>query len=94
VSSSIRVVDKNFREISGDKIKVCEKTAGPRRGNFSDLNSACSKALFPLKIFQIQDMLIENRFLATFRDRSTRPISLKDEMLKIIFQLNNCTGFS
>ena len=78
------------REISGDKIKVCEKTAGQRRGNFSDLNSACSKALFPLKIFQIQDMLNENRFLAAFRE----PISLKDEMLKIIFQLNNCTGFS
>ena len=27
-------------EISEDKIAVCEKTAGLRSGNFSDLNSA------------------------------------------------------
>jgi hypothetical protein len=27
-------------EISEDKIAVCEKIAGLRRGNFSDLNSA------------------------------------------------------
>jgi hypothetical protein len=43
-------------EISGDKIAVCEKTAGLRIGNFSDLNSACSKVLVPVKIFQFQDM--------------------------------------
>jgi hypothetical protein len=29
--------------ISEDKIAVCEKTAGLRSGNFSDLNSACWK---------------------------------------------------
>ena len=28
-------------EISEDKIAFCEKTAGLRSGNFSDLNSAC-----------------------------------------------------
>ena len=34
------------------KIKaVCEKTAGLRCGNFSDLNSACLKVLVPVKIF-------------------------------------------
>ena len=40
-------------EISEDKIAFCEKTAGLRSGNFSDLNSACSKVLVPVKIFQI-----------------------------------------
>ena len=41
------------REISEHKIAVCEKTAGLRNGNSSDLNSACSKVLVPVKIFQI-----------------------------------------
>jgi hypothetical protein len=40
-------------EISEDKIAVSEKTAGLWSGNFSDLNSACSKVLVPIKIFQI-----------------------------------------
>jgi hypothetical protein len=53
-------------EISEDKIAVCEKTAGLRRGKFSDLNSACSNVLVPIKIFQFQDMLNENRFLGPF----------------------------
>jgi hypothetical protein len=53
-------------EISEDKIAVCEKTSGLRCGKFSDLNSACSKVLVPIKIFQFQDMLNENRFLGTF----------------------------
>jgi hypothetical protein len=48
------------REISEDKIAVCEKTAGPRSGNFSDLNSACLKVLVRVKIFQIQDILNES----------------------------------
>ena len=34
-------------EISEDKIAVCEKTAGLRHGNSSDLYSACSKVLVP-----------------------------------------------
>ena len=42
---------------------ICEKTAGLRSGNFSDLNSACSKMLVTVKIFQFHDMLNENRFL-------------------------------
>ena len=40
-------------EIIEDKISFCEKTAGLRSGNFSDLNSACWKVLVPVKIFQI-----------------------------------------
>jgi hypothetical protein len=55
-------------EISEDKI------AGLRCGKFSDLNSACSKVLVPIKTFQFQDMLNENRFLGTFRGHSKRPI--------------------
>jgi hypothetical protein len=62
-------------EISEDKIAVCEKTAGLRCGKFSDLNSACSKVLVPIKIFQFQDMLNENRFLGTFGGHSKRPIT-------------------
>ena len=38
---------------------ICEKTAGLRSGNFSDLNSACSKMLVTVKIFQFHDMLKE-----------------------------------
>ena len=64
-------------EISEDKIAVCEKTAGLRCGKFSDLKSACSKVLVPIKIFQFQDMLNENRFLGTFRGHSKRPNSFK-----------------
>ena len=48
--------EKSCREISEDKIAVCGKTAGLRSGNFSDSNSACSKVLVPVKIFQFQDM--------------------------------------
>jgi hypothetical protein len=55
--------EKNFLEISEDKIAVCEKPAGLRSGNFSDLNSACSKVLVPVKIFQFEDMGNENYFL-------------------------------
>ena len=58
--------------ISEDKIAVCEKTAGLRSGNFSDLNSACQKVVVPVKIFQFQDMLNENRFPDTFRGHSKR----------------------
>jgi hypothetical protein len=66
-------------EISEDKIAVCEKTAGLRCGKFSD--SACSKVLVPIKIFQFQDMLNENRFLGTFRGHSKRPTSLTSKMV-------------
>ncbi len=55
------------------KLAVCEKTAGLLCGKSSDLNSACSKVLVPIKIFKFQDMLNENRFLGTFRGQSKRP---------------------
>ena len=57
---------------SENKIAVCEKTAGLGSGNFSDLNSACQKVVVPVKIFQFQDMLNENRFLDTFRGHTKR----------------------
>jgi hypothetical protein len=38
------------------------------------LNSACSKVLVPVKIFQFQDMINENRFLGTFRGHSKQPV--------------------
>ena len=41
VPLSIRVVD----------VAVCEKTAGLRSGDSSDLDSACLKALVPVEIF-------------------------------------------
>ena len=46
--------EKNCRPISEDKIAVCEKTAGLRSGNSSDLDSACLNVLVPVKIYQIQ----------------------------------------
>jgi hypothetical protein len=52
--------EKNCCEISEDKIAFCEKTAGLRRGKFSDSNSACLKVLVPVKIFPFQDMLNES----------------------------------
>ena len=64
---------KNCREISEDKIAVCEKTAGLRSENFSDLDSACLKLLVPLKIFQNYDMHNENRILYNFRGYNIRP---------------------
>jgi hypothetical protein len=78
VSSSIRVVEqrKFSREISENKIAVCEKTQGLRSGNFSDLNSACSTVLVPVKIFQFQGVHYENRFLGTFQGHSKRSMNL------------------
>ena len=51
--------DKICREFSEHKIAVCEKTAGLRSGNSSDLNSACSKVLVPVEIFLFSDMHYE-----------------------------------
>ena len=45
--------EKIYREISEHKMAACEKTAGLRRGDCSDLNTACLKVLVPVKIFQI-----------------------------------------
>jgi hypothetical protein len=52
--------EKICHEITEDKIAVCKKTQGLRSGNFSDLNSACSKVLVPVKIFQFHDMHYES----------------------------------
>ena len=52
--------EKICHEISEDKITVCKKTQGLRSWNFSDLNSACSKVLVPVKIFQFHDMHYES----------------------------------
>ena len=65
---------KYCREISKNKIAVCEKTAGLRSGNSSDLDSTCLKALVPVEIFQFSDMHYESRFLDTFRGHNIRPI--------------------
>ena len=66
--------EKNCREISKDKIAVCEKTAGLRSGNSSDLDSACLKVLVPVEIFQFSDVHYESRFPDTFRGHNIRPI--------------------
>ena len=67
--------ETNCREISEHKVAVCEKTAGLRSGNSSDLNSACLKALVPVEIFQFSDMYaLRNHFLDTFRGHTIRPI--------------------
>jgi hypothetical protein len=52
--------EKVSREIRENKIAVCEKTQGLRSGNFSDFNSACSKVLVPVKIFQFHHMHYES----------------------------------
>ena len=44
--------EKKCREISEDKTAVCDKTAGLRSGDSSDLDSACLRVFVPLKIFQ------------------------------------------
>ena len=43
--------EKICREINEHEIAVCEKIAGLRSGNSSDLNSACLKVLVPVEIF-------------------------------------------
>ena len=75
--------EKNCREISKDKIAVCEKTAGLRSGNSSDLNSACLKALVCVEIFQFSDMHYESRFLETFRGHNIRPTSCSNFVARI-----------
>ena len=64
-------------EISEDKIAVCEKTAGLRRGTFLDSNSACLKVLVPVKIFQFQDMLNESERYQDAANGLFQTISLK-----------------
>ena len=57
---------KKLSKICEDKIVVCEKTAGLRCGNFSDLNSACYKVLTPVKITtERSDTDDDNKVIAT-----------------------------
>ena len=44
--------EKKCHDISEDKTAVCEKTAGLRSGNSSDLDSACLIVFVPVTIFQ------------------------------------------
>ena len=76
--------EKSCRGISKDKIAVCEKTAGLRSGNSSDLDSACLKALVPAEIFRFLDMHYESRFLDTFRGHNIRPRYRKRHMIQYI----------
>ena len=43
--------EEKCHDISEDKTAVCEKTAGLRSGNSSDLDSACLIVFVPVKIF-------------------------------------------
>ena len=52
--------EKHCREISEHKIAVCEKTAGQRSGNSSDLDSASLKVLVPVNIFQFSTMKLKD----------------------------------
>ena len=55
--------EKKRHDISADKTTVSEKTAGPRSGNSSDLDSACLRVFVSVKIFQFEYIQNENRFL-------------------------------
>ena len=57
--------EKICREISEYKIAVCEKTAGLRSGNSSDLNSACSKVLVSEKYFRSKTCLMKLNDIGT-----------------------------
>ena len=56
---------KNCREISEDKIAVCERTGSTSWELFGSRFSAL-KMLVPVKIFQFSDMHSENSFMDTF----------------------------
>ena len=77
--------EKFFCKNSGDKIAVCERTAGQLSRKFSDLNPACKKALVPVKIFQFQDMCNENHFLDTFWSHSKWPMTKITTVSRLAF---------
>jgi hypothetical protein len=52
-------------EIREDKIAFCEKTAGLRSGNFSYLNSACSKVYLRSKACFIRRILVASNAIQT-----------------------------
>ena len=59
--------------ISEDKIAVCEKTAGLRSGNFSDLNSACQKVVVHVVIIaDIFGKTTDNIFESGFSDADSK----------------------
>ena len=62
--------DKICREFSEHKVAVCEKTAGLRSGNSSDLNTACLKVLVLVEIFQFSDMHYETETISGLNRRS------------------------
>ena len=72
--------EKVSREIRENKIAVCEKTQGLRSGNFSDLNSACSKVLVSVKIFQFHHMHYESE---RYRDAANGLNVLKAELVNM-----------
>ena len=80
--------EQNCREISKDKIAVCEKTARLWSGNSSDLDSACLKALVPVEIFQFLDMHYESRFLDTFREHNIWPTGRKTSSSRSFWLFN------
>ena len=51
--------EKSCHAISEDKIVVCEKAAGLRNGNSSDLDSACLKVLVPVQYFRSKICLMK-----------------------------------
>jgi hypothetical protein len=61
---------------------ICEKTAGLRSGNFSDLNSASSKMLVTVKKFQFHDMFNGNRYLGIYLGHGKRPILYSIQILQ------------
>ena len=65
------------------KIAVCEKTAGLRSENSSDLNSACLQVLIPVKIFQFSDMHYETERYRDSTDGLRFEYSLKQEKIDI-----------
>jgi hypothetical protein len=77
--------EKICHEISEDKIAVYKKTQGLRSGNFSDLNSACSKVLVPVKIFQFHDMHYESE---RYRDAANGLIHFIDDSF-VLLNLNS-----
>jgi hypothetical protein len=71
LSLSIRVVAWTMKTVVVKLVKI--KLQFLRSGKFSDLNSACSKVLAPVKIFQFQDMGNE---IERYRDAAEEEWSL------------------
>jgi hypothetical protein len=81
--------EKVSRKIRENKIAVCEKTQGLWSGNFSDLNSACSKVLVPVKIFQFHYMHYENERMIS--GCSKQPIVFRKMQSSFADRLRKCS---